>query len=88
MRCARCEGLMVREKFEVFELGSCGDEFSGWRCVNCGRIVDLVIAAHQRITLPAAASLQVLTTVQGNSLPLNRIKQLITMRSLTGGSGI
>lgn len=81
MRCARCDGLMVREKFEVFGLGSCGDEFSGWRCVNCGGIVDLVIAAHQRITSPAAASLQALTTVQVSSLPLNRIEQRITTRS-------
>ena len=54
---------MVREKFEVFGLGSCGDKFAGWRCVNCGGIIDLVIAAHQRITSPAAASLQALTTV-------------------------
>ncbi|MEO6307647.1 MAG: hypothetical protein ABIO96_00360 [Nitrospiraceae bacterium] len=54
MKCARCDGLMVREKFEVFGLGSCGDEFSGWRCINCGGIVDLVIAAHRRITLQAA----------------------------------
>jgi hypothetical protein len=45
---------MVREKFEVFGLGSCGDEFSGWRCINGGGIVDLVIAAHRRITLQAA----------------------------------
>lgn len=81
MRCARCEGLMVREKFEVFGLGSCGDGFSGWRCINCGGIVDLVIAAHRHITSPAAASLQALTTVQGSSLPHRRIKQRITTRS-------
>jgi hypothetical protein len=72
---------MVLEKFEVFGLGSCGDEFSGWRCINCGGIVDLVIAAHQRITLPSAASLQALTTLQGSFLPLSRIEQRITTRS-------
>lgn len=63
MRCARCDGLMVREKFEVFGLGSCDDEFSGWRCVNCGGIVDLVIATHQRLTLQAAACSSILIPV-------------------------
>ncbi|MDZ4854279.1 MAG: hypothetical protein SGJ26_05395 [Nitrospirota bacterium] len=81
MRCARCGGLMVLEKFEVFGLGSYGDEFSGWRCINCGGIVDLVIAAHQRIASPAAASLQAVTTVQGSSLSHRRIEQRITTRS-------
>ena len=81
MRCSRCGGLMALEKFEVFGLGSCGDEFSGWRCINCGEIVDLVIAAHRHITSPAAASLQALTTVRGSSLPHRRIEQRITTRS-------
>ena len=63
MRCPRCGGLMVIEKFEVFGLGSCGDEFSGCRCVNCGGIVDLVIAAHQRLTLQAAACNSILIPV-------------------------
>ncbi len=63
MRCARCDGLMVREKFEVFGLGSCGDEFSGWRCVNCGAIVDPVIAANRRIRSWAAASNDALAIV-------------------------
>jgi hypothetical protein len=54
---------MALEKFEVFGLGSCGDKFSGWRCINCGGIVDLVIAAHQRLTLQTATSNSILTTV-------------------------
>jgi hypothetical protein len=64
MRCARCEGLMVREKFE--DLGALGPndyEYAGWRCINCGEIVDPVIAAHRRLTLRPAASHSVLTTV-------------------------
>jgi hypothetical protein len=80
MRCARCGGLMVLEEFKDFGLESCGNGFWGRRCLNCGAIVDLVIAAHQRVTSPAAASLQVLTTVQGSSLPLDRIEQRITTR--------
>ena len=63
MRCARCGGLMVREKFEDFRLGSGGDELSGWRCINCGEIVDPVIAAHRRLTSQAAASNPALTTM-------------------------
>jgi hypothetical protein len=63
MRCARCDGLMVREKFEVFGLGSCGDEFSGWRCINCGAIVDQVIAARRRLTMQGTTCHSILITV-------------------------
>ena len=44
MRCARCGGLIVLEEFKDFGLESCGNGFWGRRCVNCGAIVDLVIA--------------------------------------------
>jgi hypothetical protein len=63
MRCTRCGGLMVFEEFEDFVLGSGGDGFLGQRCINCGVIVDLVIAAHRRLTSQAAASSPALTTV-------------------------
>jgi len=50
MTCLRCEGLMVHEKFEDLDgLWSSDHEFTGWRCLNCGAIVDPVIAAHKRI---------------------------------------
>jgi hypothetical protein len=63
MRCARCGGLMVREKFEdLGGLGSIDHEYAGWRCINCGAIVDPVIAAHRRLTSQAAASDPALTT--------------------------
>src|SRR4029077_3506901 len=63
MRCARGGGLMVREKFEdLGGLGSIGHEYAGWRCINCGSIVDPVIAAHRRLTSQAAASDPALTT--------------------------
>ncbi len=63
MRCARCGGLMVREKFEDFRLRSAGDEFGGRRCINCGEIVDPVIAAHRRIASSTITSIQTLITV-------------------------
>jgi hypothetical protein len=53
----------VFEEFEDFVLGSGGDGFWGQRCINCGAIVDLVIAAHRRLTSQVAASSPALTTV-------------------------
>ena len=41
MRCTRCGGLMVLEGFEdLIGLGSGDHEYTGWRCINCGAIVD------------------------------------------------
>jgi hypothetical protein len=54
---------MVHEKFEDLDgLWSSEHEFTGWRCLNCGAIVDPVIAAHKRITSSVVASIQALTT--------------------------
>jgi hypothetical protein len=39
---------MVRERYDDLELGSAGYEISGWRCLNCGAIVDASIAAHHQ----------------------------------------
>ena len=50
MTCLHCDGLMVHEKFEDLDgLWSSDHEFTGWRCLNCGAIVDSVIAANKRI---------------------------------------
>jgi hypothetical protein len=63
MRCARCNGLMVREKFEdPGGLGSGDHEYAVWRCINCGAIVDPVIAAHRYLTSQTAATHSALTT--------------------------
>lgn len=50
MTCQRCDGLMVREQFDKLEFDSAGYEISGWRCLNCGAIVDSVIATHHPTT--------------------------------------
>ena len=64
MRCPRCDGLMVHEKFEDLGGLASGDhEYAGWRCINCGAIVDPLIAAHRRLTSQTTASNQALTTV-------------------------
>lgn len=47
MRCARCEGLMVEE--HLFDVQNPSGEvwIGGWRCVNCGEIVEATIM-HNR----------------------------------------
>jgi hypothetical protein len=80
MRCARCGGLTVLEEFKDFGLESCGNGFWGRRCVNCGAIVDLVIAAHQCVMLRTAVCHSIVIPT-GSSLPLNLIEQRITKRS-------
>jgi hypothetical protein len=42
MKCHRCGGIMVFEKF----YGIC-EEFFGWRCIFCGEIVDKVIMENR-----------------------------------------
>ena len=62
MRCLRCDGLMVSERFdEPGGLESRGHEDSGWRCINCGAIVDAVIAANRRLMFEAAVFSRTLT---------------------------
>jgi uncharacterized Zn finger protein len=38
-----------------------GYEDAGWRCINCGEIVDQVIAANRRVTSQAVISESALT---------------------------
>ena len=42
MKCHRCSGVMVYEKF----YGNC-DCFWGWRCIFCGEIVDQIILENR-----------------------------------------
>jgi hypothetical protein len=41
---------MVQERYDNLELDSAGYEISGWRCLNCGAIVDALIADHHQST--------------------------------------
>ena len=50
MRCPRCGGLLVDE-YLVDPLEGPLSGFQGWRCLNCGTIVDEVIRAHQALSL-------------------------------------
>ena len=42
MKCYRCDGVMIYEKF----YGDC-EHFFGWKCVSCGEIVDPVILENR-----------------------------------------
>jgi len=49
MHCPRCHGLMVKETY--YDLVDCrliGGMFEGWRCLNCGNVLDEIILAHHR----------------------------------------
>lgn len=67
MRCQRCDGLMVRERYDDLELGSAGSEISSWRCLNCGAIVDPMIVAHHHAT----------HTIKPDQLWRRRLKELV-----------
>ena len=54
MRCNRCGGLMIYERF----LGQEVEDFSGWRCVACGEIVDEVILKNRYKGLMAKMSMK------------------------------
>lgn len=48
MNCPRCNGLVVRDDSFAVQTGSSSD-FHGWRCVNCGMIVDDVINRNRQV---------------------------------------
>jgi hypothetical protein len=41
MKCHRCSGMMVHEKFYG------GEPFWGWKCINCGEVFDPVILENR-----------------------------------------
>jgi len=42
MKCIKCGGVMVLEKFY-----GASEVFFGWRCITCGEIVDQVILENR-----------------------------------------
>ena len=44
IRCPRCNGVMVYERFQDML-----DLFYAWRCLNCGEIVDPVVARNRGV---------------------------------------
>ncbi len=52
MGCQRCKGLMIRDSFVDFRDDTGHLMFEGWRCLNCGEVVDPVVLTH-RMDAPA-----------------------------------
>lgn len=51
MRCRRCQGLMVWDRF--IDLAQTDRLWAFvWRCVNCGEVLDAVILSHRRNASP------------------------------------
>lgn len=47
MKCSRCLGFMVEDRFLVFE-GQFREMWAtGWRCVECGHIHNSVVEEHR-----------------------------------------
>ena len=48
MTCRRCQGCMARDHF--LDIQESGGEWwlEGWRCINCGSIVDPLIEQNRR----------------------------------------
>ncbi len=46
MKCERCGGLMLMEQFYDFRDDTAEFEFSGWRCLVCGEIVDPLLVGN------------------------------------------
>jgi len=51
MYCKRCNGLMIRDSFLDLRDDTGRLTFEGWRCLNCGEVVDPVVLTH-RIDAP------------------------------------
>lgn len=51
MKCSRCQGLLVRDHFLDFE-GTIGHMWAnGYRCMNCGNVLDAVIEKHRLVPI-------------------------------------
>ena len=44
MKCHRCRGAVIYDKFYGFE-----EQFMGWKCLICGEIVDPVILENRQL---------------------------------------
>lgn len=51
MKCSRCQGLLVRDHFLDFD-GTIGHMWAnGYRCMNCGNVLDPVIEKHRLVAI-------------------------------------
>jgi len=52
MCCRRCNGFMMRDSFLDLRDDTGRLNFEGWRCLNCGEVIDPVVLTH-RTDVPA-----------------------------------
>jgi hypothetical protein len=48
MRCPRCKGLMVNERFQDVRDDTGQIYFEGFRCLVCGEILDPLIVSNRK----------------------------------------
>jgi hypothetical protein len=82
MRCRRCQGLMVWDRFIDLAQTDLLWAF-GWRCVNCGEVLDAVILSHRG----PAGTLPEPTHKEAQPIAIKRKRQqpktMLTVRPLT-----
>ena len=49
MRCAKCGGLMNWEEFFSVMTESLPWSYKGYRCIDCGEIIDPIILQNRRL---------------------------------------
>jgi hypothetical protein len=59
MTCHRCGGLMLTEQYDDLHDYTGHAAFAGWRCVNCGAVLDPVIAGNRPAESTAGAKVMV-----------------------------
>lgn len=47
MKCPRCQGWMVHDQFSDLRDDTGRLHWEGWRCLNCGAIMDPLVLLHQ-----------------------------------------
>lgn len=47
MDCRRCRGLMIQDSFVDLRDDTGRLKFEGWRCLNCGEVIDPVVLTHR-----------------------------------------
>lgn len=47
MDCQRCCGLMITDSFLDLRDDMGRLKFEGWRCINCGEVLDPVVLLHR-----------------------------------------
>lgn len=72
MRCARCQGLMVQDRFYDL-LDDCGlVSLTAWRCVCCGNVVDPTILKNRQKLRAAPSHVEGGLTFRSLESPVRR----------------